>query len=107
MCRTPSGRSSNGDRGLSPGYGSGLQVEGILAQREEVFAAGPVQPTLPGMPERRTHDYLQHGTTSLLVGNRCSFVTFAHLVSTTATNTQGQTKSARGAGVIYLDLSHL
>ena len=25
----------------------------------------PVLPMMPGMPERRTHDYLRHGTTSL------------------------------------------
>jgi hypothetical protein len=26
---------------------------------------GPVPPMMPGMPERRTHDYLRHGVTSL------------------------------------------
>jgi hypothetical protein len=25
----------------------------------------PVLPMMPGMPERRTHDYLRHGITSL------------------------------------------
>ena len=42
---------------------------GALRRREEQIQAldrtQPVLPMLPGMPERRTHDYKRHGTTSL------------------------------------------
>ena len=35
------------------------------AQVQALDRSAPVLPMLPGMPERRTHDYVRHGTTSL------------------------------------------
>ena len=35
------------------------------SQIQALDRAQPVLPMLPGMPERRTHDYKRHGTTSL------------------------------------------
>ena len=33
--------------------------------RSRPWPAAPVLPMMPGMPEKRTHDYVRHGTTSL------------------------------------------
>jgi transposase len=35
------------------------------SQMQALDRSQPVLPMMPGMPERRTHDYLRHGTTSL------------------------------------------
>jgi hypothetical protein len=35
------------------------------SQMQAVDRSQPVLPMMPGMPERRTHDYARHGTTSL------------------------------------------
>ena len=35
------------------------------SQIQALDRSAPVLPMMPGMPERRTHDYLRHGTTSL------------------------------------------
>ena len=35
------------------------------SQIQALDRSAPVLPMLPGMPERRTHDYVRHGTTSL------------------------------------------
>jgi transposase len=35
------------------------------SQIQALDRSSPVLPMMPGMPERRTHDYLRHGTTSL------------------------------------------
>lgn len=36
------------------------------SQMQALDRSQPVLPMMPGMPERRTHDYARHGTTSLL-----------------------------------------
>jgi hypothetical protein len=36
------------------------------SQIQALNRSQPVLPTMPGMPERRTHDYLRNGITSLL-----------------------------------------
>ena len=41
------------------------------SQIQALDRAQPVLPMLPGMPERRTHDYKRHGTTSLFRSPRC------------------------------------
>jgi hypothetical protein len=35
------------------------------SQMQALDRSQPVLPMMPGMPERRTHDYARHGTTSL------------------------------------------
>jgi hypothetical protein len=35
------------------------------SQIQALVRSQPVLPIMPGMPERRTHDYLRHGITSL------------------------------------------
>ena len=35
------------------------------SQMQALDRSQPVLPMMPGMPERRTHDYVRHGTTSL------------------------------------------
>ena len=35
------------------------------SQIQALDRSQPVLPMMPGMPERRTHDYLRHGITSL------------------------------------------
>ena len=35
------------------------------SQIQALDRTAPVLPMMPGMPERRTHDYVRHGTTSL------------------------------------------
>ena len=35
------------------------------SQVQALARSQPAFPMMPGMPERRTHDYLRHGTTSL------------------------------------------
>ena len=39
------------------------------ARRKPDPGTGPVLPMMPGMPERRTHDYYRHGITSLLAAS--------------------------------------
>jgi hypothetical protein len=34
-------------------------------QMQALDRSGPVMPIMPGMPERRSHDYARHGVTSL------------------------------------------
>ena len=36
------------------------------SQIQALDRSGPVLPMMPGMPEKRSHDYFRHGTTSLL-----------------------------------------
>jgi len=39
----------------------------------------PVLPLMPGMPERRTHDYVRHGTSSLFAAfNTQGFAALGH-----------------------------
>jgi DDE superfamily endonuclease len=38
---------------------------GLLSQVQALDWSQPVLPMMPGMPERRTHDYARHGVTSL------------------------------------------
>ena len=37
-----------------------------MSQIQALDRTQPVLPMLPGIPERRTHDYKRHGTTSLV-----------------------------------------
>ncbi|MFE5031815.1 hypothetical protein [Streptomyces sp. NPDC056683] len=40
-----------------------------MDEKSQIQAPDRSQPVLPGMPERRTHDYPRHGITSLFAGN--------------------------------------
>ena len=41
-----------------------LSVDGA-SQIQALDLSAPVLPLMPGVPERRTHDYVRHGTTNL------------------------------------------
>lgn len=42
-----------------------VQVRHAQSQIQALDRSAPVLPTMPGLPERRTHDYIRHGITTL------------------------------------------
>jgi len=40
-------------------------MNGVRSQVQALARSQPAFPMMPGMPEKRTHDYVRHGTTSL------------------------------------------
>ncbi len=52
-------------RSCSAWTGGHLPLAGGKSQVKALARSSPVLPMMPGMPERRTHDYVRHGVTSL------------------------------------------
>ena len=55
----------NGDEGLSPPSGKHGASWRTKSQIQALDRTRPVLPMRPGIPERQTHDYIRHGTTTL------------------------------------------
>jgi transcriptional regulator with XRE-family HTH domain len=53
---------------LDPPEGAVVLCVDEKAQIQALNRSQPVLPMMPGMPERRTHDYVRHGITSLFAG---------------------------------------
>ncbi len=50
---------------LNPPHGAVVYSVDEKSQIQALARSQPAFPMMPGMPEKRTHDYLRHGTTSL------------------------------------------
>ena len=50
---------------LNPPEGAVVYCVDEKSQVQALARSQPAFPMMPGMPEKRTHDYLRHGTTSL------------------------------------------
>ena len=50
---------------LDPPEGPGAGAVDEKSQIQALDRSAPVLPMMPGLPERRTHDYVRHGITTL------------------------------------------